>query len=65
MKISVHLTEEDIRRIISTYIVENFGVNIPPDKLDIEVKSKQNYKSEWESAAIRLEVLVDKGRQPS
>jgi len=54
MKISVELDEFDIRRILTNYINNEYGTNISPDKLYIEVKSKQNYKSEWEIATIRI-----------
>jgi hypothetical protein len=53
MKAKLELTEDDIRSAISNYISSVLGLNINPTDILIEVKSKQNYKSEWEQAAIR------------
>jgi hypothetical protein len=55
MRVKISMTEEEIRFAIVEYIRNNFGVSVIPFDLQIEVKSKQNYKSEWEQAAIRLE----------
>lgn len=54
MKISVELNEDNIRGILANYLNNKFSINIKPDQLHIEVKSKQNYKSEWEIADIRI-----------
>lgn len=54
MKFTVELSEEEIRAILCNFINNRFLTNIKPDQLNIEVKSKQNYKSEWEVAAIRI-----------
>ena len=58
MKIKVCLTEQDIRNILSEYIQDNYRIHIEPETLGIQVKSKQNYRSEWESADIRLDVDI-------
>jgi hypothetical protein len=55
MKVSIKLDENDIRSILANYINNNYGTAIAADSLRIEVKSKQNYRSEWEHASIRLE----------
>jgi hypothetical protein len=57
-KVEIELTEEDIRRYITEQLNVAYGLNISWDKLPIEVKSKQNYKSEWEEAAIRVKVQI-------
>ena len=54
MKISVELTEENIRAILAEWINEKFYLSLSGSDLHIEVKSKQNYKSEWELAHIRV-----------
>jgi hypothetical protein len=54
MKFRIELTEKDVRRIVAEYIQEMTGNNVVnPEYIKIEVKSKQNYKSEWEIAAFR------------
>ncbi len=58
MKISVQLTESDIREILAAIVSNNYGTEIKPEELHIQVKSKQNYKSEWEIADIRLDVNI-------
>lgn len=54
MKISVELSEENIRSILADFLNQKYNLNLRGDQLHIEVKSKQNYKSEWEMANIRL-----------
>ena len=58
MKFHLTLTEHDIRKILSDHIATEYGVRLDPTLLHIEVKSKQNYRSEWEHANIRLDVEV-------
>jgi hypothetical protein len=54
MKISIELSEENIRQILADYLNENYHTNLSGDSIVIEVKSKQNYRSEWERASIRI-----------
>lgn len=53
MKATLTISEEDIKKLI----IEEFRLAITghfDEKLvKIEVKSKQNYKSEWENAEFR------------
>jgi len=58
MQIKISMVEIEVRRAIADYIALHYGVHVNPDDLVIEVKSKQNYKSEWENAAIRLETTA-------
>ena len=52
--LQVKLNEDAIRAAIREYIERKYDMVIPHNcKLIIEVKSKQNYKSEWEVAAFR------------
>lgn len=54
MRAKLELTEEDLKELILTSIQAHLGeTKLNPGCLKIEVKSKQNYKSEWESAAFR------------
>jgi hypothetical protein len=54
MKISVELNEDEIRKILVNHLNKEFGLTLATKDLHIEVKSKQNYKSEWEIADIRI-----------
>ena len=54
MKISVELNEDEIRKILASYLNNEYSLSLLSSDLHIEVKSKQNYKSEWEIADIRI-----------
>jgi hypothetical protein len=53
MKIKIDFTEEEMRKALRDYLEHNLGLDSSALNLTIEVKSKQNYKSEWEVAAFR------------
>jgi len=54
MQIKIEFTEADLKKLILAE-VERIHGGIPLDSpiIDILVKSKQNYKAEWENAAFR------------
>lgn len=52
-KIEVELTEVKLKELIAIYISNETGQDIDPKDVDILVKSKQNYRSEWESASFK------------
>lgn len=58
MQIVVELSEAEIRGILAEFINTNFNVEVKGADLPIESKSKQNYKSEWETAAIRVKCTI-------
>lgn len=58
MQIRVTMIEVEIRQAIAIYLENKYGVSVQADDLHIEVKSKQNYKSEWELASIRLDCVA-------
>jgi len=60
MQVNVEMNEKDIRDAISDWIRKEVGVSIYPQQVKIQVKSKQNYKSEWEEAAFRANFSADK-----
>lgn len=60
MKLIVNLSEEEIRGIIANYLQETFGIVFAAKDIPIQVKSKQNYKSEWEEAEIRVSTTITK-----
>lgn len=53
--IYIELDEKTLRQLVATYIAEKLGDSFVLDDnaIQIEVKSRQNYKSEWEEAAFR------------
>jgi len=54
MTINISIDEETVKKLISKHIEELLGSrSFDPSKVHIYVKSKQNYKSEWEDAAIK------------
>lgn len=54
MRVSIELDEIEIRNIIAAYLNNEYALNLTGEELYLETKSKQNYKSEWEMAEIRL-----------
>jgi len=54
MKITIEMNEVALRDLVVNKLKSMLGtVELDEKKLRIEVKSKQNYKSEWEEAAFR------------
>lgn len=60
MKISFEVTEKDLRMLVISFFADKLG-NIPinEDAVQILVKSKQNYRSEWEVAAFKATYEAD------
>ena len=61
MKVQIIIDEKDLRALILDHLQSQLGESaglITPSDVNIEVKSKQNYKSEWEKAAIRA--IIDR-----
>lgn len=54
VKIRIEITEEELKKLVIQQIEETLGsIAINENNVHIQVKSKQNYKSEWESASFR------------
>jgi hypothetical protein len=54
MKIKIEISELEMKQLVVLELYRRLGnVEIDEKLLRIEVKSKQNYKSEWEIAAFR------------
>lgn len=55
MQIEIKMTEAQVKELIASHIAQKLG-DLPFDKSKvlIETKSKQNYRSEWESADFRV-----------
>lgn len=57
MQIHIQIDEAELRKILLRHIEGILGdVSIEEKDIQIQVKSKQNYKSEWESASFRAVV---------
>lgn len=55
--VSITMDEAALKKLIVQYLQDKLGgVGLDSKDVRIEVKSKQNYKSEWESAAFRATV---------
>jgi len=53
MKIRIELSEKDLIKIIIQELEATLSETFDEKNLKIEVKSSQNYKSEWEQAVFR------------
>lgn len=54
MKVSFHIDERELRELVIREFCNKVGVSVGqlnPNTVKIETKSKQNYRSEWESGA--------------
>jgi len=59
MNINIVLSEEDLKKLVVKELSDKLNCNIDIGVVKIEVKSKQNYKSEWEPAAFRATIIQD------
>lgn len=54
MHIKLVMSEAELKKLIIAHFAEKLGdLDFKGDNLKIEVKSTQNYKSEWETAQFR------------
>lgn len=54
MSIKIEIDEKKLRGLVLDYLRAKLGdVSLNSDRVVILVKSKQNYKSEWEEAAFK------------
>ena len=54
MLLRVELTEQDLKRLIIRELQDRLGdIKIDNTQIQIQVKSVQNFKAEWEKAAFR------------
>jgi hypothetical protein len=59
MNLNIELTEIEPRALVYSHLASKLGdVSFDRNAVKIEVKSKQNHKSEWESAAFRATLQV-------
>jgi hypothetical protein len=63
VKLHVEIDEQELRRLVMADVQCRLGEIIVSEKdVQIQVKSKQNYRSEWELAAFRAIVDIDTRR---
>ena len=55
MTIKIELTEDDLKKLVIEHVEDKINHTMDKSKMKILVKSKQNYKSEWEVASYKLE----------
>lgn len=60
MKITVEIDEKMLRQLVLDRLSTMLEVPFKPEDVKIETKSKQNYRSEWESAAFRARLEVER-----
>lgn len=56
MKVDIEIDEPTVRRVLRTYLNEVLGLEAKDEDIRIMVKSKQNYRSEWEQADFKAEI---------
>lgn len=57
-KIDIEIGTEDLKTLVLKHLSNLLNVDdLSAANITIEVKSKQNYKSEWESAEFRAKVI--------
>ena len=64
MKIRIEITEQELRVLIVEHLTAALGFAPAEKDVKIEVKSKANYKSEWEPASFRA-VFMSYDQQPT
>ncbi len=55
-KINIEVDENTVKKLVLAHLETLCGVALEDTDVKIEVKSKQNYKSEWEVASYRATV---------
>jgi hypothetical protein len=54
--LEIEIDEETVRKLVYDYIQDQIGADINTGQITIEVKSKQNYRAEWETAEFRAKI---------
>lgn len=58
MKIAITIDEQELKKLIVRELEDKLGeVKVDIKDISIQVKSKQNYKSEWEEAEFKAEFI--------
>jgi hypothetical protein len=59
MKIDVEVTEEELRKLVLARLQNTIEAPIDAKSVKIEVKTKQNFKAEWEEGKFRARISID------
>lgn len=60
MRASITISTAELRKLVINRINELLpNTTIDPSQIKIEVKSKQNYRSEWEAGEFRATVEIN------
>ena len=51
----IEISESELKALVQKEICAKTGQEVSMSDIKIQVKSKQNYKSEWETAAFKAE----------
>lgn len=55
--IRIEINEHALKTLVRNHLQEKLGnISLEDSDIDIQVKSKQNYRSEWEKAEFRAVV---------
>lgn len=57
MRVDINITQEEATQVILNYIQSKTGIEVSKEAIKFEVKSKQNFRSEWEEASFRVRVM--------
>ena len=58
MQINIELNENDLKKLVLDHLREKLGdIQLNERDVDIEVKSQQNFRSEWEKANFRARIM--------
>lgn len=63
MKIQIQITEKELRAMVLDRLRRELGEageRLQEKDVHIETKSAQNYRAEWETAAFRARIEVDR-----
>lgn len=55
-EINIEIDEKKLKELVLDYISDIMNVDIDEKDIFIVVKSKQNYRSEWEHAAFKATI---------
>lgn len=58
-KLEIEIDENTLKKLVLDYLQDKLGeVSLSAQDVQIEVKSTQNFKSEWETAKFRARVSI-------
>lgn len=58
-KIDIEINEVTLKGLVRKHISDMLKTPIKDEEIKIQVKSKQNYRAEWETASFRATVHKD------